>query len=270
MLSLPNGCSCSNLSVFPKNWEKGKPQLTPLWYITYRFYDPDRPKPKQIVIKGMNAYKTLRERRAATQALLDNEKDLLFNKGYNPFLRKTVHPVNQEGDISPDTPMIKAFEMALKRLSVVDRVRDDMTSVINGLARAARQIGIQHLEIDRVTRKHIKSMLEKCWNGGENFGNSRYNAYRGYLMMLFKELVEQEAVQMNPVRDISKKPVIQKIKKTLSPQQRKQVDQHLAETFPDFRMFMHLFFHSGGRMPELIQLKPPMVDLARQVYRCVG
>jgi hypothetical protein len=101
------------------------------------------------------------------------------------------------------------------------------------------------------------------------FSNNRYNLYRAYLLMLFNELVEQEAVTGNPVRDIGKRTVIQKMKDILAPDERLAVDEHLKETFPKFHAFVHLFFHSGGRKTELFQLKPHMVDLVNQRYRCV-
>jgi hypothetical protein len=67
MISLPHGCNCSELSVNPKNWKTCKASaLAHNWYIQYYFYDTAVKKKKFVVIKGMNRFKILDERREAT------------------------------------------------------------------------------------------------------------------------------------------------------------------------------------------------------------
>jgi integrase len=270
MLTTPNGCLCSKLSVFPKNWEKGKPDISRPWYISYRFYDPERPKPKQVIIKGMNVYNTLPERRAATQALLANEKDLLFNKGYNPFIGKLVQPITNLSDIHGQTPFIPALKATLDKLTDLNPgTRKGIGGVIKGVGKAANQLGYADIPIESISRRHIKLILEQCSRNSDRWSNNTYNTYRAYLMMLYRELVELEAAPANPIHDISKKQVTQRIKTTLTNEQRKLIDEHLTIAFPAFRNFIHLFFHSGGRKTELLQLKPGMIDLNRQVYKTI-
>ena len=272
MLTLPNGCSCSKISVHPKNWEKVNPDISADWYIHYRFYDPRQEKPKQVVIKGMNVYKTLPERRSATKALLDNEKDMLLNQGYNPFLKQLIPEQDRPGDefqVHPNTPFIAALNKAKDRLIVTPRVKIGIKSIITGLEKAASQLGYRQLSISTITRRHIKALLDQCSHNTDRWSNNRFNTYRGYLMMLYKELVELEAAPLNPMHDISKKPVEEKIKKTLNAEQRTLIDNHLSAVFPAFHKFIHLFFHSGGRKTELLQLKPANVDLLKQQYTCV-
>lgn len=98
MINLPHGCSRSKLCVTPSNWESCKSiQARKKWYIHYRFYDPayrEVPKyrtGKLVILKGMNRFKTIAERRAATRKLIENEEKLLA-QGYNPIT----------GDIKPD------------------------------------------------------------------------------------------------------------------------------------------------------------------------
>ena len=74
MISLSHGCNCSTLSVNPKNWKTCKASaLASNWYIQYYFYDTTIKKKKYIIIKGMNRFKTLEERREATKQLIENE-----------------------------------------------------------------------------------------------------------------------------------------------------------------------------------------------------
>ena len=91
-IQLPNGCSNSQLSVNPKDWQTKKAKIKQDWFIGYRFYDSRYPKPKQIMLKGMNAFKKLSERQEETRKLLEKEQEALKN-GFNPFNKKNA-PIN--------------------------------------------------------------------------------------------------------------------------------------------------------------------------------
>lgn len=275
-----NGCYFSPIKVHPANWKqtgKNAPSLKKDWYTFYRFYDPTvrdangKIKPLLVIGKGMNMFKTISDRRTRTQMLIDEETKDLTIRGYNPITMQYMAEAIDDfaGDIPPDTPFIDALRAALPKLSIGHRTRIGIRSVIKGVEKAAVQLRFHEMPISNIGRRHIKKILERCQAISPNWSNQRFNAYRAYLLMLYNELVEQEAVAGNPVRDITKKPVTQKIKAVLTADERTAVDSHLSAVFPKFHAFVHLFFHSGGRKTELFQLKPPMIDLERQVYRCV-
>ena len=70
MLQLINNCRVGKISVSPNNWQTSK-------------YDDTLKKSKKVIIKGMNNYKTLSEKRDAVKILIEDELDLIQNKGYN-------------------------------------------------------------------------------------------------------------------------------------------------------------------------------------------
>lgn len=277
MIALFDGCYCSELQVHPKNWNQAGASVKKDWYIYYRFYDPqirdaqDRIKPKLCIVKGMNGAKDLAGRRFATKVLVEEHFKLLQVEGFNQITGKYMAPVitDTQYEIDPSTPVIDALTGSMHRLSVTSRVKIGIKCVIKGIALAACQLRYDRIEISRITRRHIKSLLEQCARNSERWSNTRFNMYRGYLMMLFKELVELEASPANPIRDISKRKLTKKIKEVLSTGDRTRINDHLANVFPRFQKFVHLFFHSGGRKTELLQLKPSMVDLKNQSYRCM-
>lgn len=86
-------------------------------------------------------------------------------------------------------------------------------------------------------------------------------------MILYKILLEQDAVENNPVKDIPKQRSIQKIKRVLNHEERLKIDKHLKEVDPDYRRFIHIFFHSGSRKKELVRLKVSDVNLETQVFK---
>src|SRR5688572_16161138 len=103
MINLPNGCSCSKLSVYPKNWQTNKAKISIDWYIIYRFYDPNYMKPKQVMVKGMNLFKSIAERQEATQNLLVSEMDKLVMEKFNPF-QKLQGIVKNNDVLNKDMP----------------------------------------------------------------------------------------------------------------------------------------------------------------------
>jgi len=68
---LTNGCSHSEFTVKPTDWHTKKAKISFNWYIKYRFYDPSQAKPKQVMLKGMNSFKSLIERQEETKRLLE-------------------------------------------------------------------------------------------------------------------------------------------------------------------------------------------------------
>ena len=81
----------STPAVNPSNWKScTKSTLKKDWYISYYFYDPEFPKPKQVIAKGMNDYKSIDDRRNATKIILDNEIESLKDLGYNPYTKNIL------------------------------------------------------------------------------------------------------------------------------------------------------------------------------------
>jgi hypothetical protein len=74
---LTNGCSHSEFTVKPTDWHTKKAKISFKWYIKYRFYDPLKAKPKQVMLKGMNSFKSLIERLDETKRLLENSINMM-------------------------------------------------------------------------------------------------------------------------------------------------------------------------------------------------
>jgi len=86
-------------------------------------------------------------------------------------------------------------------------------------------------------------------------------------MILFSALAEIELVPLNYLRDIKKKKVVKKIRETLTLKQRQIVNDYLLSNYPEFHRFLHIFFHSGARISELIRLKAKDVELENQRFK---
>lgn len=271
MIQLPNGCYCGELVVTPKNWKQLGASLKKDWYISYRFYDPQQkdkyPKGKFRVVKGMNTYLSLDTRRTATKEIIKIELSLLQDDGFNPITGVLNQPViNKALEIEPTTPILKALQYSFDKITIEKGTRDDIASMLKFFSQAVNKLQYQNLEIAQLRRKHIKIALEEVKAIRPAFSNSRFNKYRTYLMILFSELMELDAVELNPVKDIRKKKEIKKIREVLTDKQRVEVNEYLFLNYKPFWQFLHIFYHSGAREVEMVRVQRKDVDLDNQ--RC--
>lgn len=250
MQILPQG-RVSKISVHPKNWQTVT-SIKEDWYIHYRFYSDS--EVKRVVIKGMNEYRRPEDRRLATKTLLENEKDMLFNKGYNPILKAF--------EVFPDS-LSKSLDHALSVTQCKHNTRLDIKSVLKYFNKAAEKL-FPNLVINDVKRKHIRQVLDSL-----NLSDNNFNRYRKYLSKLFSELVELEQIEFNPVKEIAKRKTVRRIKAVISAKERLLIDQHLRKKgLTSFRLYMRIFFHSGCRSSELLSIKAKDVNIEQGYFVC--
>lgn len=206
------------------------------------------------------------ERRFTVRKLIEFEYEKLKESGYNPIEKVLSVKLEYASEIDPNTHFIEGLRLAMEKLSVVKETRDDIKYIINGIQKAATQLQISTLPISKIGRKHIKMALEQCEKINKKWSANRYNVYRAYLLMLFKELVELEVVQVNPIKDISKMKTLKRLKPVLSNNQREIINSHIRAKDYRFWLFVNLFFHSGERIIELMQIKSRDVNLTDQYY----
>lgn len=265
MLRLPNHCRAGKFSVRPANWKSQSAKVNTIWSISYWFYDDNLQQKKKIVIKGGNRHTTLKEKQDHTRNMIDFEMDLVKEKGYNPITKS--YAVISESEISGSTTVLSALEYAKTKLDVQPNTLKYVNSCLNQVKKAVAALRLERMPASDIRRRHIKAILEECGKGKGWEGNSSYNHYRSYLLMLFKELVERDIIDTNPVRDISKKKGLRKIRKELTKKERGSSREFLSNKYPEFWRFVNIFFHSGARISELMGVKKSDVDLSQQQFK---
>lgn len=272
MLQLPNGCECSQPTVYPPNWDKARPSLKVDWKIQFYFYDPANPDPKKRkkycpIKSGINRYKTVPERRVAAKIILEETLKLLQEDGFN-FITGTFPEVSFfDYEINPLEPFLNALEMVRKKLKVDASIIADTKTMLHRLTSAAKALRMTHLPISLLKRRHLKMLLEEVQKK-QSISSYRYNKYRAYLQMCFKMLIGMEVVEHNIVDQnfALQTPEPKTMRETLTWEQRVKIDNHLKEKNYNFWRFTHIFFHSAGREKELLRLQGKHVDLGRQRY----
>lgn len=263
MILLPNGCKCSDLKVFPKNWKSRSADMSCDWFIYYRFYDPLYPV-KQKKIKRMNKYVLREQRQAVTQALIDNELDLL-HKGYNPNLSE-MPEVEPDYEVHPDTPFPEAFQYVYNTIDCAKSTKDNIGTVIKYIKDAAIKLRLAHTPIKELSRRHLRRLLNYIQEK-RGFGPKTFNHYRSYVKILIDMLCEMEAIEHDPTHKLKKKKEVKQKIVVLSDVERNVVNDHLYKVDYNYWRFMQIFFHSGGRITELFNTQVRDVDIRRQRYK---
>lgn len=276
-IQLPGGCSISTPSIFPKDWKRVAASCKREWYIQYRFYDPgNKPSGKQRIIKGMNEFKTPRERSAATQRLLDDELSLL-HQGYN-IVTRTWSVANPGMVMDKFTPLPRALADAVKSCSCAEYTKRDINGMMHWIPLAIGRLHWEHLPVSEIRTSHIRVLLDACsqiksrldLETGKliqaGWSEHKFNKYRSYLMILFAEIIELGGAEMNPCRELRKKKTVRKVRKTLTIQQRQTVNRYLRKIHYGYWRFLHIFFHSGARETEILMVQAKHVDLQNQTF----
>jgi integrase len=277
MINLLDGCSMGTPAVYPKNWKTGGKELLLFdWRVHYYFRDErfreKYPKGKYIVVKGMNAYHTLEERRLATRTLIEDSIILHRDMGYNAITGIYYKEPEIENDyiIPPTMPVIQAFKKALERAEYEQATKTDMKNSLEYIYKSIRGLGYENKPISELKRRHIRAILDNCANIKKKWTENMFNSYRKYLSMLYSDqLVELEAVDCNPIHDIKKKKTIKKIRLTLTQDERIIVNTHLFNNHYEFWRYAQIFFHSGRRTTELFKVQRKHVDLKNQRYTVI-
>lgn len=275
-ISLFDGCYCSKFKVFPSNWNDTGADPSTEWRIYYRFYDPafkeiDKYKKGLLrVVKGMNLFRTLTDKRKVTTQLLELEHEMIVEKGYNPiskvFMASAVD-TEPEFIIAPDTPFIAALNASYNRIEAVESTKSDLRSIIKGVTASAVQLRIDQIPINTVKRRHIIMIFDNLKQTNEKFSKQRHKKYRAYLQMLFNELEVIETMDYNPIDKLPVPKYVSKKKELLTNEERKKVDSFLRANHYRFWLFLQIFYHSGSRETELMKVKGQDVDIIGQRYK---
>lgn len=253
MQQLPNNCRIGSISVLPENWKSANANINLKWRITYWFYDDNLNHKRKVVIKGMNTRSTLKEKQAAVELAIGDEL-ILLSDGFNR-ITGVYSAVKNPSEISPSTPFIPALKMSMEKLKTGKQTIDNVRSALTYIEKSSDSLGYSKMEVSKISRKHISLLLENCPKIKERWSAHSHNHYRAYIMMLFKKLVELEAVESNPVNsDLPKQDVEFNFRELLTNEEINKIGKHFKKD-KYFSRFLEIFFRSTARPIELLRLK---------------
>lgn len=256
-ISLPNGCSCTGLTVTPSNWLTAEADTKMDWAVCYTFFDGEQKTRRQI--RGMNGYKEVSARRAVAKGVIKQELERL-HAGFNPIKGSNIV---SSSDTGPDTPFISALWLGVNDIRGSKGHLISLQSVVRGVEKSARELGIHNMPIKSISRKHFNNIFKQCYINNTRFTGSTQNRYKKSLSRIYIELMNMEMVEFNPLHRMDKARVTKKTRAMPTEKERKKINT-LKETNYYLWRAIQVFFTSGAREAELLRLREGAVNLKRQ------
>jgi site-specific recombinase XerC len=261
-------CAYSEIWVHPQNWKTltSQKSLQLDWRVECKFYDPKFKEkyPKGFLFrKKINRYRTLEERKAVIEVLLEEIPRLFEEKGYNPITKKYMVPDAKPdpGVLHPKMNFIDALKTTYPKLTVSDGVKKEIRRIVAKVEQSSVDLKIE-FPICEIHSGHIRDLLDPL-----GLTPNEYNKFLTHLSIVISDLVEKRMVFHNPIRDIKKKKVVKKIRETLELDELNNIFQILKKDNYTFFRYGMIFFHSGARSSELFRVQKKDVNLAKQEYK---
>lgn len=262
---LLNGCSRTEVFISPRKYKDftTKSKFPKQWFVQCRFFDPlheDR-FPDGYQYRVRFSHDNLGDLKSLA-AIFKKEMELKIDeRKFNPITQSYM--TANKGGFNPDLDFIDALQMAREKLEIKwskehsYEVKRCLVHVKNGREKS----NFTDLKISDVRTWHLKTILENL-----NLPDVSYNRFRSYLQSLFKELTQYGCCEFNPVDNISIRTVTKNIREVISEERLKYVYKHLQIKCYSFFRYGKIFFYSGGRSTEFMQIQRKHVDLDNQEY----
>lgn len=227
------------------------------WFVQCRFYEPDREKPFTYR-RRLNRFKTESEKTKISKLLLKEMTELLDEKDYNP---RTGEYMFERGDFNPYLFAGEALQKALDKKDYSENHKMNVQLHLDKFLIAFEAADLNYLKIKDVELLHVKKTLESL-----NKSNYTFNKIKIHLSSLFTDLVDEGCIKVNPCVGIkAKKHVVEK-KEIFTDEELKKISKHIKSKYPHFYHFYQIFFMSGCRVPELLELKKTDVNLEKSEF----
>ena len=260
MKQLKFGCSRTEIFLSPDLEKLSKKEaMTKKWFVECVFYDP-RFKNGLPVRKEFNRYKTYEERLEASKIMTKKIIKLLDEDHFNPITKKFMDAPDEEYNEEMD--MISALKLAAShKTGSKNHVRNvrDCVKLMEGVF---KKNGYDYLKISDVKLKHVKSALDQS-----DLTDNTYNKYRTYLSGLFKDLIVNSCLEVNPCTYLPTKIVVPEVRSTLSDDKFELVYCYLRDHYYEFFRYFNIFFMSGARTSELFRVQVKNIDLEKREYK---
>lgn len=262
---LLNGCSRTAVFISPKKYKTFTTKNFPKqWFVQCRFFDPqfEDHYPDGFPYRVKFSGDKLSEMKIRAEIFLEEMEMRLDQQNFNPITK--AYMADRIGDLHPNLDLISALEEAHKKLSPVWSKSHslEVKRCINSVNNHLFSTKFYDVIIHEVKTWHVKTLLDAM-----NLPDVSYNRFRSYLQSLFKELTQYGCCDHNPVDNISIKAVTKNIREVISEEKLKFVYKHLQTKNYSFFRYGKIFFYSGGRSSEFMQLQRKHVDLENQEYQ---
>lgn len=270
--NLPFDCSYTEVWASPKNWKtlNSKKSLDLDWYVQCKFTDPlfKEKYPGGFPFrKKLNRFRTLDERKAAIEFYLQ-EIPRILEKGYNPitktYMIKEEPIIVDKAKLGPELMYLDAIELAFEKVTGSTNHIRDVRIAKNRFIKAANELRLNETKIKDLEIPEVKEILDYL-----KLPDYYYNKYLMYFGIIFSELVEYGCVKFNHFKMFRKRKIQHKVREVLTQEEFDGVIEFLEDNYYEFYRYAMIFFLSGARTTELMNLQLKDIDINNQEYAIV-
>lgn len=271
-------CFYSDIWVHPDNWKSltSQKSLKLNWYVECKFHDPlfkDKYPKGFPYRKKVNKLRTLEERKAAIQLLLNEIPKLFEDRGYNPITDTYMIPAEilDSNVLNPELPASEAIELAWTEIltSALQSKNKKTKSPFNDVRQGKNRFvkALKELKFDKIKIKELSTSQVKQVLVYMKLPDASYNKMLSYMSKIFTELIEFECVENNPFKLYKKRNTVTKIREILDDNDFEGIMEFLEEFHYEFFRYGMIFSPSGARSTELFLVQAKDVNIKNQEYK---
>jgi integrase len=257
----------SNRSAIRPKLHDCNGDLSKRWFVYYSYLNPATGKMKRFKrYDGFNDLASVEARLKHAEALI-SQINRKFDSGWNPFqdnerfLYKNVSSTIVEvGDIgNPTTTPEFTIEYFLNYS--LERKRDEIRQIsfasyysqIQVFQRWLTKCGLDKYDIGQLSKSHMENFLNDLKKSGRN--NTTRNSYHTNLKGLFRILIDEQVIKVNPFEKINSLPQNKQSKKAFTKAQILSIKQSITAKEPQLWLFIQAMYYTCIRPRELRYLK---------------
>ncbi|WP_421802878.1 tyrosine-type recombinase/integrase [Flagellimonas sp.] len=248
----------------PKDKE-GRPDLSKRWYVYFYYRNPKTGNMDKRPFKhyrGINRYKTVRDRKRAGKQLLRVVNRLLRTE-YNPFVPGSANK-------NPVDTVKGCFETALehKKPFVKETTYNSYEDYLNMFLDWASKNSIARMPIDKLTRKHISGYLNYLGREkphGKGLMPTSIANHKGNLSALMGQMVMDDIIPENFIAKIPTKKNKPTKNQPFSMDELKELRKYTKEHEPVLYNFLQFIFYSFMRNNEIARIQIKHINMDKRI-----
>ncbi|GEM_PF-893052 len=240
------------------------------WYIYCYYRNPETGKLEKTTLpgKGLNRYKTVKERKAAGKALIE-AYTIALARGWNPVTRRV--PKQKK---SRDMLLKPALEYALEIKSKIKKP-STMTGYefhVNRFLEWAKINGYLGFKIERFNVDHFYEFLDYLRfeytneNTGEGLSGTSVNNHKRSLSSLFTTLKNERKISTNFIKDIPNFDTDPVNNKAFTQEELIRIKNYFEVKDPYMNAYLAFIIYPLLRPREICRLKVRDLDLERFLF----
>lgn len=238
---------------------QGKPTLSKPWYVYYYYINPYTGKKNRqpiIVKKGINRFKTIKERKEFGNKLI-NLLIMAFESGWSPYAQDEMEA---KGETNQKLQLIDAINYAYEKKipDWKEKTRQDIEGRKNAFIKWLKENHYDLYTLEDFSRKLLSNFLNHI---ASTTSNRNSNNFKSAISTLISKLVDDGYLENNVLLNMKKRATKPKKHKAFTPEELTKIKNYLIKNDLNLYYFMCFVGYGFLRNVEVCRLRNKSFDL---------